>query len=186
MATPGKLYKADAIILSRIQYGETDRIVTVFTREHGKLRLMAKGVRRVTSRRSPHLEIFTHCSLVIRKGRGMDSVSDVSPVDVWERLRNDLDRVSVAYLYCELVAALVADRQEQPDVYDLLLAALNELDSGDKQSRFAASRAFTLELLWTLGFLPRSEHPKGARLHAFVESVTERHLKSPKILRQLL
>ena len=183
--TQGKLYKAESIILSRKNVGEADRILTVFSKEYGKIRCIAKGVRRVTSRRAPHLEIFTHCSIMLHKGSALDSVVEVYPTHVFEYIRGDLERVGIAYLYCELVAVLLADYQEHSDVYDLLLAALTQLDT-DKTARFRASREFTLELLWLLGFLPRSTRLAGVKLQTFVESVTERRLRSPRMVRQLL
>jgi len=181
----GKLYKTEAIILSRKNYGEADRILTAFTKEHGKIRCIAKGVRRVNSRRAPHLEIFTHCRIVLHRGKTLDSVTEVYPIHIFEHIRGDLERVGLAYLYCELVAALLADFQQHADVYDLLLVALTKLNT-DKSTRFYESREFTLELLWTLGFLPRTKRLAGAKLQAFVESVAERHLRSPKMVRRLL
>lgn len=181
----GKLYKAEAIILSRKNYGEADRIVTVFSRQYGKLRLMAKGVRKVTSRRGPHLEVFSHCSLMIRKGRGMDTIGDVEPIEVYEHIRNDLTRVGLAFLYCELVSSLLADNQEHEDVFFLLVEALRALDTENQNTRYLQSREFTLELLWVLGFLPRGKRLTGNKLESFIESITERGLMSAKMVRRL-
>lgn len=180
----GKLYKAEGIILSRKNYGETDRIITIFTKEYGKLRAIAKGVRRITSRRGPHLEVFTRAEFMLYKGNTLDSVSEVNPLDTFEHLRSNLKQVGIAYLYCELVSSLLADRQEHSDIYELLRFALVKLDAGEAVA--TDSREFTLELLWTLGFLPRNKRLTGAKLEAFVESVTERRLKTPKLVRKLL
>ncbi len=179
-----KLYKAEGIILSRRNTGETDRILTVFTKEFGKVRAIAKGIRRVTSRRAPHLEIFTRVILMLHRGTTLDSVTEVTTLDAFEDIRTDLERVSLAYLYCELVSVLLADRQEHPDIYDLLVTALTTLNSNADLDPLQ-SREFTLELLWTLGFLPRSKRLSGSKLQAFVESITERYLKSPKFIRQI-
>ncbi len=182
----GKLYKAQGIILSRKNIGEADRVVTVFTKEYGKLRLIAKGIRRVTSRRAPYLEVFTQCTLMVHKGSSMDSITEAQPIEAFERVRLDLARVSIAYLYCELISVLLAEKQEHVDIYDLLVQALTELNTHDAATRQAESREFTLELLWRLGFLPRSKRLTGAKLQDFVESIAERHLRTPKMVRQLL
>ena len=181
----GKVYKAEGVILSRRNIGEADRVLTVFTKEYGKLRLIAKGIRKVNSKRSPHLEIFMHCALVIHRGTTLDSVTEVTPIHIFERIRNDLDRVSVAYLYCELVSVLLAEHQEHGDIYTLLAGALTNLDAEGLIDRLE-SREFTLDLLWSLGFLPRSKRLSGAKLQSFVESISERRLRTPKLVRLLL
>lgn len=182
----GKLYKAEGIILSRRNIGEADRIVTVFTKEYGMLRLMAKGIRRVKSRRAPHLEVFTRCQLMIHKGGTLDSITEVSPIEMYDDIRSDLSRISIAYLYCELISVLLGQSQEHTDIYNLLADALGVLNSSDSERRQMASREFTLELLWRLGFLPRTKRLTGEKLQAFVETIAERRLRTPKMIRQLL
>jgi len=182
----GKLYKADAIILSRKNYGEADRIITVFTRQYGKLHLLAKGVRKTASRRGPHLEIFSRVQFLIRRGSGMDTISDVDPIDVFEHIRTDLSRVGVAFFYCELIIKLLADGQDHTDVYDLCIDALESLNTDTESTRYIQSREFTLELLWFLGFLPRSKRLTGIKLQEFIENITEHSLATPKMVRRLI
>ena len=182
----GKLYKAEGIILSRRNVGEADRILTVFTKEYGKIRLIAKGIRRVSSRRAPHLEIFTRVTLMIHRGTSLDSVTEATPMDVYETLRTDLERVSMAYFYCELVSVLLAEHQEHTDVYRLLTDTLSNLNTQAGPLDPMVFREFTLELLWTLGFLPRNQRLQGSKLQSFVESIAERRLRTPKLVRQLL
>lgn len=182
----GKLYKAEAIILSRRNIGEADRIITVFTKEFGKIRLIAKGIRKIKSRRAPHLEIFTRCALLIHRGTTLDSITEVNPINVFENIRSDLSRISLAYLYSELVSMLLAERQEHRDIYELFVDALVQLNAAEETSHHRESREFTLELLWRLGFLPRSKRLTGTKLQAFVESISERRLRTPKMVRQLM
>lgn len=173
----GKLYKAEGVILSRRNFGEADKILTVFTKEYGKIRLIAKGIRRIKSKRAPHLEPFIQCLLVVHKGQTLDSVVEVTPITIFEHIRIDLTKISIAYVYCELVSMLLAEKQEHRDIYALLVHAL--------QTQLSV-REFTLELLWTLGFLPRTKRLTGEKLQAFVESITERRLRTPKLVRHLL
>ncbi len=182
----GKLYKAEGIILSRRNVGEADRILTIFTREYGKIRCVAKGIRRVSSRRAPHLEIFTRVGLMIHRGGSMDSVTEATPIDVYQHLRQDLERVSMAYFYCELISVLLAEHQEHADVYLLLCTTLSNLDTQTGTLDPMVFREFTLELLWTLGFLPRGQRLQGEKLQSFVENIAERRLRTPKLVRQLL
>ncbi len=69
-----RLYRTEAVVLSRMAFGEADRILTIFTPRHGKLRVIAKGVRRPTSRLGPHLEYFAKTSLMLARGRDLDVV----------------------------------------------------------------------------------------------------------------
>lgn len=185
MATPC-IYKAEGVILKRRNTGETDRIVTVFTKQHGKLRLLAKGVRRVTSRRGPHLEIFSHVVLLAHRGKTLDSISEIVPITTFDTIRGDLERISVGYFYCELVNTLLAEKQEHQDVFLLLLIALQQLNSDHSDNIYNHSKHFTLELLWTLGFLPRTKTIGGKKLQDFVESIAEKRLHTPHFVRRLL
>lgn len=179
-------YRAEGIILKRKNIGEADRIVTVFTREYGKLRLIAKGIRKVTSRRAPHLEVFSRVVLLIHRGKAWDSISEVSSVAAYPMIRKDLEKVSVGYFLCELVDALLPEKQEHRDVYILLTDALSDLDSGSKPAMYAHSRQFAVSLLWALGFLPHERKLAGADLQAFIENITEKDLRTPAFVRKIL
>ena len=185
MAVP-RIYKVEGIILKRRNTGETDRIVTVFTKQYGKLRILAKGVRRVTSRRGPHLEIFSHVVLLVHRGKTLDTVSEIVPITTFETIRVDLERISVGYFYCELVNTLLAEKQEHLDVFSLLLNALQQLNRDHSDNIYNHSKHFALELLWILGFLPRSKSMGGKKLQDFVESIAEKRLHTPHFVRRLL
>lgn len=177
------VYKAEGIILRRKNVGEADRILTIFTKEYGKLRVIAKGIRKVTSRRGPHLEIFTRGVFVIHSGKTIDSVSEVQPRETYQTLRSDLKRVSLGYYCCELIDSLLPEKQEQNDVYSLLLRMFHELDNS--HGIYKHVKVFTLELLWSLGFLPREKALSGSKLQSFIENITERKLKTPPFARRL-
>ena len=184
--TLSRVYKADGIILKRKNVGEADRILTSFTKEYGKLRAIAKGIRKVSSRRAPHLEVFTHVTMVIHSSKTLDSVSEVSPIETFSYLRSDLVRVSLGYYLCELIDSLLPERQKHEDIYKLLQESLASLNDKHFHTIYYLSKQFTLELLWRLGFLPREKDLSGAKLQAFIESITERRLKTPPFARRLL
>ncbi len=173
-----RVYKTEGIVLKRKNIGEADRVLTVFTKHYGKLKVIAKGVRRVSSRRAPHLEIFTRVSLVLHQGKTLEHVTEVETLDAFEDVRRDIRRVSLGYYACELVDLLLADRQEQDDVYQLFTSVLVGIATLGERQIYAHMHGFTLELLWTLGFLPRTKTLRGPTLQAFVESITERKIKS--------
>jgi DNA repair protein RecO (recombination protein O) len=147
-----RLYRTEAIVLSRMDYGEADRIITLFTPQHGKLRVIAKGVRRPTSRFGPHLEYFCRCNLMLARGRELDVVTGVETIDPHLALRSDLDAYGHASHMAELVNRLTEDRQEAARLYDLLARSLRLLCDG--VDPFAVSRHFELTLLTLLGYRP--------------------------------
>lgn len=183
---PIRVYRVEAIILKRKNVGEADRILTIFTKEYGKLRVIAKGIRKISSRRAPHLEIFTRVTMIIHVGITFESVSEVTPMDTFSTLRSDLARVSLGYYLCELTDSLLPERQKHEDVYKMLWDALATLNDKRVKDIYYHSKQFTLEILWRLGFLPREKILSGAKLQSFVESITERRLKTPHFARTLL
>ena len=147
-----RLYRTEAIVLARMNLGEADRIFTLFTPHYGKLRVIAKGVRKSRSRLGPHLEIFSRCHLHLSRGRDLDVVTSAETVDAYPPLRDDLDVLGHASHLVELVARLTEDRQEQERVYDLLRGSLSLLADG--VDPFAVTRHFEFMLLVALGYRP--------------------------------
>ena len=125
-----RLYRVRAIVLRRLDLGEADRIVTLFTVEHGKVRVVAKGSRRATSRIAGHLEPFTAARLLIARTRGLDIVSQAETLNAFPALRTSETAIATAGYFAELVDTLLADEQPNESVYELLLGALGLLNSG--------------------------------------------------------
>jgi DNA repair protein RecO (recombination protein O) len=139
-------------VLSRIDFGEADRVVTVYSRQHGKLRLVAKGARRPLSRLGPHLEYFCRSQLMLVKGRDLDVVTGAETVNAHLALRSDLDAYGHASHMVEMVARLTEERQENAVVFDLLSGSLQLL--AEHIDPYHVTRHFELALLNHLGFRP--------------------------------
>src|SRR4030042_4370415 len=120
-----RVYTAEAIVLKRQNIGEADRILTVFTKKYGKMRVLARGVRKVSSKRAPHVEVFNRVIVTVHRGRGMDTLTEVSPVASYEAIRQDIARVGAAYYLCELIDGLLAAEEAQADVFFVLCRALS-------------------------------------------------------------
>jgi DNA repair protein RecO (recombination protein O) len=148
-----RVYPSPAIALKRMDYGEADRIVTVLTPDYGKLRLMAKGVRRSTSRMAGHLELFSHAHLMIARGRDLDLATQASTIEPFRGVREDLVKASHAYHLGELVDALLEDRDAHRPVFVLLRDALAALEAGFPRAELVA-RHFELQVLGEVGFRP--------------------------------
>jgi DNA repair protein RecO (recombination protein O) len=148
-----RLYRVAAIVLKRHDMGEADRLLTVFTRDRGKLALLAKGVRRPASRKAGHVEPFTYSDLLVARGRNLDLVTQAQTIVAHRRLREDLWRSSWAYYVVELADAFTQDADPNELLFDLLLETLGRLD-GDADPVLAV-RYYELHLLGLAGFQPQ-------------------------------
>lgn len=151
-----RLYRIEAIVMHRSDVGEADRLLTVLSRERGKLRLNAKGARKVSSRKSGHVELFIRSRMLIAKGRGdIDIVSQVETLDAYRGLREDLTRSTYAHYAVELIDAFAEEGSEQPELYDLLAEALKWIETTAMRSLPLTARYFELQLLTLAGFQPQ-------------------------------
>lgn len=153
MARP-RLYPTEAIALKRMDFGEADRIITVFTPHYGKLRLLAKGVRRTTSRMAGHLEPFAHAHIMVARGRDLDLATQASTIEPFRAIRDSLVNSSHAYHLAELVDGFLQDGDEHQEVFALLRAALAGLASDDIPPELV-TRHFEVHLLGAVGFRPQ-------------------------------
>lgn len=174
---PGS-YKAEAIVLKRINLGEADRLVTVFSQRRGKLTLLAKGIRRLTSRKKGHLELFNQVKLQIANGKNLDIITEAEAVNNFPKLRRNLNRVRIAYLFLELVDKLTAENQEHGEIYSLLCGTLAQLDSNAVSSNLIVD--FETRLLQWLGFGLPSRLTRG-ELEAHILKITEKPLNSKQL-----
>lgn len=171
-------YRTQGVILKRISFGEADRLLTVFTDKHGKLKIVAKGVRRLNSRKKGHLELFCQSRIFLAKGKNLDLVTEAETIDTFPKLRKNLNRVKIAYLFCELVDQLTAENQSHPQVYELLVNNLQALNSDTAPKDLIID--FEKQLLQILGFgLPRQTSRQALESH--IISITDRPLKSLKL-----
>lgn len=181
-----RIHQAEGIILKRKNIGETDRIITIFTKSMGKISCIAKGVRKITSRRSGHVEVFHNVHISYHEGKGMFLLTEAETLNAHRSLSEDITSVSYAYYACELIDALTADRQKLDGVYGILSDALSGLDRCKKNSeRNAVITAFANALLISLGFLSEKKILKASEITPFVEHVIERKLRVPKVMRLL-
>jgi DNA repair protein RecO (recombination protein O) len=179
----GRFYTVEGIVLKRKNSGEADRIITLFTKEKGKLVVTAKGIRRITSKRAPHLEVFSRGRLLLHRGHYRDTISEIEPLATYADLRNHLGRVSVAYYLCEVIDVLLPEQQEHRDVYSQLTQALVILDRGNPADDYI--QVFTEKLLILLGFLSAQRRLSTEEVLAYVEQLTERKLRTRRLLLQL-
>ena len=149
------LYRDRGVVLRTYRLGEADRIVVLLTRGHGKVRAVAKGVRRTKSRFGARLEPPGHVELLLYEGRGeLDVVSQAESVDHLRPLREDLDRLSRAMAVLEAADQLALEREPNPRLYEMLVGALRTLADTDAPLVVAG---FLLKALALEGFRPQVE-----------------------------
>lgn len=125
------LYRDQGVVLRTIRLGEADRIVTFVTRGHGKVRAVAKGVRKTKSRFGARLEPLSHVSLLFYEGRELDIVTQAETLDHFRAVREDLDRVGRAVSMLEAVDQVAQEREPSPRLYQLLVGGLRALAASD-------------------------------------------------------
>jgi DNA repair protein RecO (recombination protein O) len=153
MAGRERVYRTEAIILRHSDLGEADRLLTAYSLEFGKLRLVAKGVRRPGSRKAGHVEPFTRCQLLVARGRELDVITQAEAVELYPALREDLLRLGHAAYVVELMDRFSMDEGEgHRSLYRLLMNTLERLAEGADPA--TAVRYFELRLVDELGFRP--------------------------------
>lgn len=179
-------YKAEGIVLKRINFGEKDRLITVFTKNLGKVTLVAKGIRNIQSKKAPHLELFTHVSYFLATGRNLDIVTEAYTLESFPNLRKHLEKVAYAYSIIEVLDRLCAERQEHKTIYGLLLETLRKIDNVADGNIKPIIDDFMLKTLWELGYLVHGKVLAGTDLKRFLEEVMEKNLKSDSLLQKVI
>jgi DNA repair protein RecO (recombination protein O) len=154
MSPRPRVYKTEAIVLRTMDLGEADRVLTVLTPRLGKLRVIAKGVRRPRSRIGGALQPFSDVQLVLAVGRTWDVVTSSSLEDPHLGLRNDLHSTAAAWYVVELADRFCEGAADSHEAFRLLAQALSALDAGHDVAREVIARWFELALLDAMGFRP--------------------------------
>lgn len=201
-------FKTEGIIIKRRNYKDSDRILTVLTKTHGKIYVRAAGVRKITSRRAGHIEPLNHCILSLYQGKAFPVLTEATTINNFSDIKKDLDMVGYAYHLCELIDGLCPENQENMRVFNLLRATLTQLSqfadvsslserSESKGLRQAQAEAvsliseFEMQLLTILGYLSAEKQRNSANFlqafdtQDFIENILERRLKSRTIFTKL-
>ena len=155
------MYKTEAIVLKQTELGEADSIVTVYTPNLGKIRAVARGVRRPRSKLGGHLDLLTQSSLLLAQGQNLDVVTQGQSIDGFLSIKGDLTHIGCAVYMAELVDQFTAEQVENYPVYRLLLSDLGWL--GEARDFELVLRHFELQLLTHLGYQPELYDCLGCR-----------------------
>jgi len=147
-------YQADAIVLHRLDYGEADRILTLLTREHGKLAAIAKGSRRAKARSGSGLDLFTRSQMMLAKGRNLDVVAQSERRGDTRNISGDLRRTAYACLVAEVTDKVLEDRHPVDEVFELVAITFDRLNAPERAAR-ADTAWFLMRILDLLGYQPQ-------------------------------
>ncbi len=177
-------YTAEGIVLKRSNFNEADKILTVFAKKHGKIKVIAKGVRKIKSRRGPHIELFNHVKIFLHKGKSFDIVTETEAIETFENLKKDLKKIAAAYYIAEIVDKLCPERQEHDDILFELIKVLHNISYTKDNDLTRLIDDFSLIIITNLGYLPQG-HTIRLDLKSYIEEIIENKLKTPQLLARL-
>jgi len=147
--------KLQAIVLSSLDYGESDRIVSLFSLEHGRVKAFARGARNSRKRFGPALEPFARIDVQARLKEGLSTLQQADIISIYPAIRGDLERIAHALYACELVDAITPEGHPIPRLYRLLTAYLDRLET--EPAIEADRRFYEINVLNILGYRPSLE-----------------------------
>lgn len=177
-----RTYKVEGIVLKRRNLGEADRVLTILSRESGKIAVKAPGVRRISSRRSPHVELLNLSQFTLYRSSKtlMPIVTEVQTLEDFSSIKSDLNKIGAALYVCELTNGLCADNQENGGVFFHLKSVLSELSKTLDMSGLI--KKFEKDLLTELGFWSEVKQLQTQDSKIVMERLLERKLKTLRVL----
>ncbi|MGI8825541.1 MAG: DNA repair protein RecO [Chloroflexota bacterium] len=150
---PPRVYRSEAVVLKARDYGEADRILTLYTPHAGKVHAIAKGVRRTKSRMAGHVDLFTRSTLLIAHGRQLDIITQADTVDNFREIRQSLERTSYCAYVAELIDGFSAEQLANYPLYALLVSTFRRLTITNNLDMVVW--AFQINLLGVTGYRPQ-------------------------------
>jgi len=169
------------IIIHQVRFGEADKFVKILTQNHGLVDVVAKGARRLTSKKSSHLDNLNLIRFSTNRGNSPQYLSQVEAIEGYPKIKSDLHKVRTCFYLTEIMHHTLVEAQPDEDLYyqfKKFLELLNDLDNDESSRQQAVD--FQLFLIDHLGFSrPTNQRPEA--LIPYFESLIDRHLISPKI-----
>ena len=145
--------KTKGIIIKRINLGEADKILTILTADRGKIRAIAKGMRRTQAKLGGFLELFRYNEYLLAEGRNLDVITGASTIESFRQISLNLRKIGLAYYVAEIIDRLVEETQEANQIFELVYSVFREINSTKLPLDFIRS-FFEFNMLSALGFKP--------------------------------
>lgn len=175
-------YTSEGIVLGRRDFGEADRILILYTKNFGRVSLIAKGVRRPKSRKRGHVEVFNQVSFQAVSGRGIDLMTEAEVIDDFKEVRKSLKKISLAYYFSEVIGRITHEQEPNVELYILILEYLNSLKTAVELKKLRED--FVLELLTLTGYWPKGKQMDDP--DEKLEEVIERQINSVRVGKMML
>lgn len=174
--------KDTAFVIRRVNSGEKDRFVTLFTKDNGKIEVFAKGVRALTSRRAASLEPLNLIHFQAVQSHANYVLTEVQLVNSATSLKDSLENLKLAFLVCELIDKLTRSWQRHEDIFLLLQQVLNKCEDKVEQDLFYE---FQVQMLSALGFWDSQKaFVDDHDLAQYIEQVAERRMQSREFFKE--
>lgn len=141
------------LVIKENHTGESDRVITILTKEHGLLRAFATGARKIKSKIGAGTQLLAYSDFIVTKSRDTYRVTEALPINVFFALRTDIEKLSAAQYFCELAGELVNEDEPSGDILRILLNSLSLMADG-KRSVGMIKAITELRLMVEAGFLP--------------------------------
>lgn len=177
-----KSYTSRGIVLACRDLGEADRVVVVFSEDLGRLTLIAKGVRRLKSKKRGHIEVFNFISFHAISSKSLDIMTEVEVVAQFNQIKTSLKRISLGYYLVEVVSKITNEGEFNKDLFDLIYNFLKNLTKTNKLKKLRLD--FVLDLLVLMGYWDGRE--KLANPDEKLSEIIERQITSVRVGKKML
>lgn len=175
-------YTSEAIVLARKNFGEADRILSVYSKNFGRLTLIAKGTRRPKSRKRGHIEVFNRVNFQAATGKSLDIMTEVEIVDDFAEIRKSLKKISLAYYLSEVIGRITHEEEPNQELYETILATLEKLKTTKSLKKLRTD--FVEKILVILGFWPEGRQLPNP--DEVLEEVIERQISSVRVGKRMI
>lgn len=174
------IYKTQGIIIKKIDLAEADRVLTFYTKDFGKIKGLAKAVKKSKAKLKGHLELFVHSHLMLAQGKNTDIITSAETIESFPRLRKDLDSLAAAYYLAELADKLITEPEKDERIWDLLLSSFKKLETFQEPSS-EIIKNFENKLLEFLGYDLAGQPARQDSL-SFIQSLIGEKINSRQFL----
>jgi DNA repair protein RecO (recombination protein O) len=145
-----RTYRDTGIVLQKYDLGEADSLVTLLLHDSGLTRAVAKGVRKMSSRKRGHVEVFNNIDALLSRGRNLDVLAEATALDTYNLWREDLSRVSLAYYAADITLMMLPEEEPHPEISQRLNQFLSWLGHANQPANLV--RWYEVQLLSNLGY----------------------------------
>jgi len=145
-------FRVTAVVLRHSNTGEADRVLTLYTKEFGKLRVLAKGIRKIKSRKAGHLEPLTLSTLQLNRTHDLPIITQAETILPFQKIHNNLELIAQASIVNELLDRFTFEAEENQSLFNLIMETLKRIEEGEEPS--LAVQYYELSMLASVGFRP--------------------------------